>query len=618
MALSAKIETAKVAFATAHGMAPNDPKTLEAFFTHCVLRHRNMSPFQAQQSWGGERKILVGGSQDTQLDAIAIFLNGAALRPNDDLAPLEQLASDDAPIDLSFIFVQATGADLDKGRLTQKMATFGSGVFSFLDPNSSRTGVSKALLEWIDLKNKIFDILDEHGIEDCCECAMYFVSPRKIVMDENIARTIEGAKNAIANHRALANKIHFVDFTEMGSDKIESIISEETQDRPTITIPSSTFVALPAIKGVAACYIGYLTARQLIDVVSQPFADGDQQIRNSIFSSNVRAFLGLGGRVNASIAGTITDTAQRGQFPLRSNGVAIVAQGQRRPPDGMITLIGAQIVNGCQTTHTLFHNRQYLTDERSAAICIPVKIIVTDDKNIEDATILGLNRQTPIDETQLFSEKDLVDRLSAKFKDALSAKTSVVLFEARTDEYKHNNAMDADLIVTLYDLLYAASSAFFRTPEQTARRRREQIVEDLRSGAILSNEQDVATLFLCGNMIVAARKALSTRPGKKWPQYAMKNMLLYCMRLLAEKHLKIAVPPEDMHATEAKAYFDKLGNVMLDPKLAAKAADRAADIVRIACAMTKLKMSADNARSAALATEVRKQAAKAKLTGLFG
>ena len=380
----------------------------------------------------------------------------------------------------------------------------------------------------------------------------------------------------------------------------------------------ASFVALPPIKGVTACYVGYLSAPQLIDIIATPFADGDRQIKNSIFSSNVRAFLGLGGRVNASIAGTLVDKKQRGQFALRSNGVAIVAQGQRKLPDGSLTLIGAQIVNGCQTSHTLFHNRQHLDGVDAPSIYVPVKIAVTDSKDIEDATILGLNRQTPIDETQLFSEKDLVDQLSAKFKDALAAKTSSVLFEARTEEYKHSGKTDADLIVTLYDLLYAGSSAFYRTPEQTARRRREQIIEDLRTGAILSKELDVTSLFLCGNMIIAARRAIAAKHSKKWPQYAMKNMLLYCMRLLAEKHQGITDPPKDMHANEAKWYFDKLGNVLLDPKLGAKAATRAADIVTTSCAATKLRMKADNARSAVLANEVRKQAAKSRLGSIFG
>jgi AIPR protein len=619
MALSARIEQAKRQFANDHGMPPDDPKTLEAFFTHCVLRHRNMSPFLAQQSWKGERKILVGGSQDTQLDAIAIFLNGTALRPNDDLSPLEQLADVDAPIDLSFIFVQATGAELDKGRLTQKIAAFGLGVFSFLDPSANaRKGVNRALQEWIALKDRIFEILTEHGIEGCCECAMYFVSPRRIVVDDNIQRAIDAARNAIANHKELAGKIHVVEFAEMGADKIESLISEASQDRPTITIPSSTFVKLPPIKGVAACYVGYLSGPQLLEIIAQPFADGDPQIKSSIFASNVRAFLGLGGRVNASIAGTLADRRQRGQFALRSNGIAIVAHGQRKLPDGSLTLMGAQIVNGCQTSHTLFHNRQHLTGEDAAAVCIPVKIIVTDNKDIEDATILGLNRQTPIDETQLFSQKDLVDRLSAKFKDALASKTSAVLFEARTDEYKHSGKADADLIVTLYDLLYAGSSAFYRTPEQTARRRREQIIEDLRSGAILSKEQDVASLFLCGSMIVAARRAVAAKHSNKWPRYAMKNMLYYCMRLLAEKQQGITDPPRDMHADGARAYFDSLGKVLLDPKLAEKVATRAANIVVDACSVTKLKMNADNARSAALATEVRKQVAKSRWGGLLG
>lgn len=172
MALSAKIEAAKQAFAKANGLAPSDPKTLEAFFTDCVLRHRNMSPFQAKQSWRSENKILIGGTQDTQLDAIVVFLNGVPLRPKDSLDTLEQLASDDAPIDVSFIFVQATGAVLEKGPLSQKVATFGSGVFSFLAPSKSpRRGVNKALQEWIDLKDKIFEILDAESVEACRRAA---------------------------------------------------------------------------------------------------------------------------------------------------------------------------------------------------------------------------------------------------------------------------------------------------------------------------------------------------------------------------------------------------------------------------------------------------------------
>lgn len=90
------------------------------------------------------------------------------------------------------------------------------------------------------------------------------------------------------------------------------------------------------------------------------------------------------------------------------------------------------------------------------------------------------------------------------------------------------------------------------------------------------------------------------------------------MRLLAEKHQGITDPPADMHADDAKAYFDELGKVLLDPKLSAKAASRAADIVVNACSVAKLRMNADNARSTALADEVRKQAARSKLGGLFG
>jgi hypothetical protein len=619
MALSDAIENAKLEFAKRHAMEPADPRTLEAFFTDCVLRHRNMSPFQAQQSWSSEHRFLIGGAQDAQLDAIAIFLNGSPLRPGDDLSHLEQLASDDAGIDLSFIFVQATGRTMSGAPLTQKMATFGAGVYGFLDPSASPSiGINASLQAWVGLKSKIFEILDENDRTQCCECAMYFVSPRSINVDDNISRAIDTAKSAIANHKHIADKFYNIEFTEMGADKIEAILREEREPRPQIAISTDTFVPLPPIAGVGACYIGYLTATQLLGLIAQTFEDGDQQIKSSMFNANVRAFMGLGGRVNASIAGTLADEQKRAQFALRSNGIAIVAEGQRRLPEGGLALLGAQIVNGCQTSHTLFYNRHHLQHGAGDRVCIPVKIIVTADKSIENAAILGLNRQTPIEETQVFSDKNKVDLLAASFRDEREPAAGLVLFEARTDEYKGRAGIDPDRIVNLYDLLYAGSAAFYRTPELTARQSRDQIMSDLQKGEILSHDVDVTAYHLCGLMIVHARKAVAAHHKKRWQQYAMKNMLLYCMRLLMERHLAIPEPPRTLHAPEARAYFEQLRAVMTDPTLAPRVAERAVEVVVGSCANAKLKMTADNARKRELAAEVRRQVAKFRQRGLAG
>ena len=143
MVLSPRIDAAKTEFAKKHSLPPNEPSTLEAFFTHNVLLHRNVTDFLAQQSWRGEKKILVGGTQDTQLDAIVVCIDGEVVRPDDDLSAFEEAAGEGEAPKVSFIFIQATGKEAGGGKLMQKISAFSDGVFAFFsNDGSSSKGVS--------------------------------------------------------------------------------------------------------------------------------------------------------------------------------------------------------------------------------------------------------------------------------------------------------------------------------------------------------------------------------------------------------------------------------------------------------------------------------------------
>ena len=147
--------------------------------------------------------------------------------------------------------------------------------------------------------------------------------------------------------------------------------------------------------------------------------------------------------------------------------------GGAKPPE-KIKLVGAQIVNGCQTSNTIFQNRRVLAGAGGADVFIPTKIIITDDKNVSDAAILALNRQTPIDETRLFTGKNFVDELAWRFSDASAAPANKVLFERRAGEYKDRPAAEQPRVLTLYELARAYALTFLSTSGQvTARRQGE-------------------------------------------------------------------------------------------------------------------------------------------------
>lgn len=76
-----------------------------------------------------------------------------------------------------------------------------------------------------------------------------------------------------------------------------------------------------------------------------------------IYEKNVRRFLGGRGKVNKAMQATLRDAPDR--FGLYNNGITIVVHNYHRMQD-KVTLSEPYIVNGCQTTRTIwevFHNR---------------------------------------------------------------------------------------------------------------------------------------------------------------------------------------------------------------------------------------------------------------------
>lgn len=73
---------------------------------------------------------------------------------------------------------------------------------------------------------------------------------------------------------------------------------------------------------------------------------------DSLYEKNVRRFLGSGRKVNKAMRQTLLDMPER--FGLYNNGITIVASQVQRTADGKVRLHDPYIVNGCQTTRTIW------------------------------------------------------------------------------------------------------------------------------------------------------------------------------------------------------------------------------------------------------------------------
>ncbi|WP_418319043.1 AIPR family protein [Piscinibacter sakaiensis] len=117
-----------------------------------------------------------------------------------------------------------------------------------------------------------------------------------------------------------------------------------------------------------------------------------------LLEANVRSFLSVKGKgVNAGIQSTLRSAPER--FMAYNNGIVIVADEMllgktAQGAEGIAWLKGLQIVNGGQTTASLYFTKKRYSDTDLSRVRVPAKIIVmkTQDAAREEALVSDISR----------------------------------------------------------------------------------------------------------------------------------------------------------------------------------------------------------------------------------
>jgi hypothetical protein len=168
--------------------------------------------------------------------------------------------------------------------------------------------------------------------------------------------------------------------------------------------------------------------------------------------------------VNSSIRDGILDSSSHDRFAILNNGLTLVSPDVKVQND-RISVSAFQIVNGCQTSHVLYRNR----DKVSADVWLPIKVIEAQDPAVVSQVVQATNRQTDVDEVQFLSIRPYVQKLEAYFNsfDAESESEPRIFIERRTRQYAGDD-IGRSRIFDIQKLARAYAAMFLDLPHMAA------------------------------------------------------------------------------------------------------------------------------------------------------
>ncbi|RYR88452.1 hypothetical protein DLS56_13655, partial [Staphylococcus pseudintermedius] len=129
--------------------------------------------------------------------------------------------------------------------------------------------------------------------------------------------------------------------------------------------------------------------------------------------SNVRSFLSVRGKVNKGIRTTLESAPDR--FLAYNNGITATATGVRFSADGISSISDLQIVNGGQTTASLYYVQRDAKSRASIeSVAVQMKLVVVDP-DLASELVPNISRfansQNSVNEADFFSNSPFHVRL---------------------------------------------------------------------------------------------------------------------------------------------------------------------------------------------------------------
>ena len=433
---------------------------------------------------------------------------------------------------MTFVFIQADRGTAFEGA---KIGNFGFGVKDFfadkptLDRNEMISNASETMAALYDRGTK-FRPGNPH-------CRLYYITTGTWTGDADLeARRL--AAEADLKEMPIFRE---VEFRCIGGEELQQLY-RQTKNAVVREFTFAQRTLIPEIYGVNDAYIGFVPLQDFLSIVT----DDDGELLSSIFYENVRDWQDYTAKVNDEIRETL-QSDYKDRFVLMNNGITIIAHSLRTLRGDRFQIEDFQVVNGCQTTHVLFDQREGGIDD----IQVPLRVIATQNDDVIKSIIRGTNRQTKVEDDQFFALTDFAEQLEAYFQ--TFPDPNKLYYERRSGQYTQL-AIPNTRIVTHRNLVRAVGSMFLQVPHQTTRRYKslsERIGKD-----IFAKGQKLESYYIAA--LAAYKLDVNFRTQRIDPRLkAARFHILLAMRLIANPD-----PLPRMNANEMERYCETIKRVL--------------------------------------------------------
>jgi hypothetical protein len=391
------------------------------------------------------------------VDGIAVIIQGELVRDRQEAT--EKLAAVNNPT-VEFIFFQAkTSTSYDYGDISK----FFDAVTGFFD--GELKGESDAVDDLIGAMEAVY----EKGVgKRNPRISCYYVAtgnyeePSRIEKLRSTFHVDLGEKN-IFDASTITVKI-------VGARELQQWYRAATSSVE-VEIDFPRNVVMPNNQHVEEAYIGYLDARNLLNLYAVKDADGKiVGVNRAVFFDNIRDYDSKS-KINIAIKQSVR-TGGGAEFVFRNNGITVVSKNIDRTGD-KFRLEDFQIVNGCQTSNVIFDLVYGDSDYESAggndlaqSIQVPFRLIGSKDDDFVSSIIVGTNRQNLVRDEQFWALRPFMKSFEEYCRNL--DPEEVIYFERRDNQYRHQD-IERTRIMQPSILMKAIAACLLFQPQRAAR-----------------------------------------------------------------------------------------------------------------------------------------------------
>lgn len=291
----------------------------------------------------------------------------------------------------------------------------------------------------------------------------------------------------------------------------------------------------------------------------------NNELRTYIFAFNVRDYQGSNVEVNKDIKATL-ESNEKLDFWWLNNGITILSS-KASVAGKNISLDDVQVVNGLQTTNTIYHYIKNKEDNKSTwneERAILIKIVVTNDPETRDRVIKATNFQTPIPPASLKATDPIQLDIENFF-------LSHDWFYDRRKNYYKNTGKPIDRIISIPYLAQSVVAIVFHQPDIARSRPASIIKKDNDYNRIFSQKITLEVYLFCAKVmkklesyirIYTANKSTTGSINEQWKHSSPIRILMFHLgMLLVAKMLQIRdYKPKDVESIRSIDFSDEFIN----------------------------------------------------------